>query len=154
MAIAAETELWLTYIAQVEALDIQGNLLTFLRETLITSLHHMPPDWTARYLLTRYVVAHAGGSVLYDHSEAASLKAQRQLLETLSEKLVRDCREDVRFRMLGELVLSAWRCGASNWVAGRGAGKDADRGEGGLERLIIRIEEAFDAIPSSLALAV
>lgn len=152
VAIAAETELWNSYIAQVDAQDIKGNMLAFLREVLVASLYEMEHGWIDRFLLTRHIAAHAKGSILYDHSEAASLKAQRRLINTLGNKLHKDCWKDVRFRMLGEFVLSAWRCGASNWVAGQETGGKVVRGYGGLKILIIRLEEAFDAIPSSISL--
>jgi hypothetical protein len=72
---------------------------------------------------------------------------------TLEERLDADSREDVRLRLLGEFALSSWRCGARNWVAGRGpGGYDRRRGHGGTETLAHRVEEAFEAIPASLAL--
>lgn len=56
--------------------------------------------------------------------------------------------------LLGEFALSAWRCGARNWVAGRGSdGYDQRRGHGGTKILARRVEEAFDAIPAGLTLA-
>lgn len=68
----------------------------------------------------------------------------------LEARLGIDGREDVWLQMLAEFALSAWRCGARNWVAGRGEGS---RGNGGRRTLIQRIEEAFDAIPASLCLS-
>ena len=152
VAIAAETELWEAYVDDVSARDVEGNILGFLRDVLVTSLRGMEVDWDQRFLVTRRIVASAGSSVLYDHSELASLRAQRQLIDVLGGKLGIDGREDVRFRMLGEFVLSAWRCGASNWVAGRGTGGQGIRGHGGRDLLIRRVEEAFEAIPATLSL--
>lgn len=152
IAIAAETELWDTYLDHLSASSMTGNLLCFLKEQLSQSLTEMEQDWDRRFLLTRKVVAHAEGSVLYDHSELASIKAQRKLVDLLGTKLGIDYREDVKYRLLGEFVLSAWRCGASNWVAGRGTGGNGIRAYGGRSMLIRRVEEAFDAIPASLSL--
>jgi AcrR family transcriptional regulator len=152
VAIATETELWEAYIDDVSSCDVEGNILGFLRDVLATSLRGMEVDWDQRFLVTRRIVASAGSSVLYDHSELASLRAQRQLIDVLGGKLGIDGREDVRFRMLGEFVLSAWRCGASNWVAGRGTGGQGIRGHGGRDLLIRRVEEAFEAIPATLSL--
>jgi hypothetical protein len=70
-------------------------------------------------------------------------------VEELEHKLGIDSRTDVRLRLLGEFSLSAWRCGARNWV--RGA-RHADH-TGGSKELVRRVEEAFDAIPASLALS-
>ena len=153
VAIATEAEFWEAYIDEVRDRDVQGRLLAFLREALLASLRSMDADWDRRFLQTRRIVAYAGSSVLYDHSELASLRAQRQLTDVLGDKIGIDGREDVRFRMLGEFALGAWRCGASNWVAGRGAGAQGIRGHGGRDMLIRRVEEAFDAIPETLSLA-
>lgn len=67
----------------------------------------MEADWDRRFLDTRRIVASTGSSILYDRSELASLRAQRQLIDVLSGKIGIDRREDVRFCMLGEFVLSA-----------------------------------------------
>nr|WP_272209702.1 hypothetical protein [Marinicella sp. W31]MDC2875526.1 hypothetical protein [Marinicella sp. W31] len=75
------------------------------------------------------------------------------MIDVLGDKIGIVGREDVRFRMLGEFVLGAWRCGASNWVAGRGSEAQGIRGHGGRDMLIRRVEEAFDAIPETLSLA-
>ncbi|WP_428240790.1 TetR/AcrR family transcriptional regulator [Gynuella sp.] len=152
VAIATEAEFWEAYIDEVHDRDVQGQLLTFLKETLLTTLRSMDQDWDRRFFQTRKIVAYASSSVLYDYSELASLRAQRQLIDVLGDKIGIDSREDVRFRMLGEFVLGAWRCGASNWVAGRGAGAQGIRGHGGRDMLIRRVEEAFDAIPKTLSL--
>ena len=119
----------------------------------MASLRAMEPDWDSRFLRMRRIAAYAGSSILYDHSELASLRAQRQLIDALGGKIGIDGREDIRVRMLGEVVLGAWRCGASSWVAGRGEGAQGIRGYGGRELLIRRVEEAFDAIPASLELS-
>jgi AcrR family transcriptional regulator len=152
VAIAAETEFWETYINEVGESDVHGNILSFLRDSLLASLRAMEEDWDRRFLETRKIVAYAGSSILYDHSELASLRAQRQLIDVLGGKIGMDYREDVSFRMLGEFVLGAWRCGASNWVAGRGTGAKGIRGHGGRDLLARRVKEAFDAIPASLSL--
>lgn len=81
------------------------------------------------------------------------MKVQQRLVETLETRLDADSREDVRLRLLGEFALSAWRCGARNWVAGRAPdGPTGPIGHGGPPALARRVEEAFDAIPASLTL--
>jgi AcrR family transcriptional regulator len=152
VAIAAETELWDAYIAEVTAREIRGAVLPTLREALSATLQNMDDDWDRRFITTRGIAAHAQSSVLYDHSELSSLKAQGRLIKVLEAKLGIDGREDVRLCMLGEFALSAWRCGAKNLVAGRGKDTRGIRGCGGRAILIRRVEEAFDAIPASLAL--
>ena len=151
---AAEAKLWDAYIAGVAARDIRGSVLGVLREALSDTLRDMEEGWEQRFITTRAIAARARSRVLYDYSELASLQGQRRLVEVLEAKLGIDGRDDVRPRMLGELALSAWRCGARNWVAGRGGGARGRRGHGGRATLLRRVEEAFDAIPASLALTV
>ncbi len=153
VAIATETELWEAYLERLAATAVAGPVLPLLRATLVATLGAMDDDWDRRFLTCRGIAAHAGSRVLYDASELASLRAQRRLVEVLEDKLGIDGRYDVRLRMLGEFALSAWRCAARNWIAGRGAGAGDARGGGGVATLVARVEEAFDAIPATLALS-
>ncbi|GCB52068.1 TetR/AcrR family transcriptional regulator [Streptomyces sp. NL15-2K] len=151
VAMAAEGELWDAYTTHFEAHTAPGPALDALRTSLTAAILSMPDDWDQRFLRTRRLAA--GTPVLHDHSLVSSMKVQQRLVEILEERLSTDSREDVRLRLLGEFALSAWRCGARNWVAGRGPdGYDKRRGHGGTKTLARRVEEAFDAIPASLAL--
>jgi hypothetical protein len=79
-----------------------------------------------------------------------SMRVQGRLVEQLERKLGIDGREDVRLRLLGEFALSAWRCGAKNWIAGRGEARK--RNPRTRATLIQRVRQAFNAIPASLSL--
>ncbi|MGA5148214.1 TetR/AcrR family transcriptional regulator [Streptomyces griseoincarnatus] len=147
VAMAAEGELWDAYITHFTDHTGPGPALEALRSSLTAAILGMPEDWDRRFLATRRLAA--GTPVLRDHSILSSMKAQQRLVELLEERLDTDSREDVRLRLLGEFALSAWRCGARNWVAGRGYGNR--RGHGGRATLARRVDEAFDAIPGSLA---
>jgi AcrR family transcriptional regulator len=149
VAMAAEYELWDAFVAEVADREIRGPVLIVLREALSAAIRGMGEDWDRRFIATRGLAART--PALRDHSIVASINVQERVVEVLEDKLGIDGREDVRLRLLGELSLSAWRCGAKNWVAGRGFG--GHRGQGGTETLVRRVEEAFDAIPASLALA-
>ncbi|MBT2381796.1 TetR family transcriptional regulator [Streptomyces sp. CB00316] len=151
VAMAAEGELWDAYTTHFERHTARGPALDALRSSLTAAILSMPDDWDQRFLRTRRLAA--GTPVLHDHSLVSSMKVQQRLVEILEGSLGADGREDVRLRLLGEFALSAWRCGARNWVAGRGpGGYDRRRGHGGTRTLASRVEEAFDAIPASLAL--
>lgn len=152
VAMAAELELWDAYIAEVAGRDIHGSVLGVLREALSAAIAGLGDDWIGRFYATRSLAGRTPAAVLRDHSELLCIRAQKRLVEELERKLHIDSREDVRLRLLGEFSLSAWRCGAKNWAAGRGYG--GRRGAGGSKVLIRRVEEAFDAIPASLALSV
>lgn len=152
VAMAAEGELWDAYTAHFEQHADPGPALDALRASLTAAILGMPDGWDQRFLSTRRLAA--GTPVLHGHSILSSMKVQQRLVEILEERLHTDSREDVRLRLLGEFALSAWRCGARNWVAGRGSdGYDKRRGHGGTKILARRVEEAFDAIPASLTLA-
>jgi AcrR family transcriptional regulator len=148
VAMAAEYELWDAYVAELEARDIHGPVLAALRDALTTAIAGLGEDWDRRFIATRGLAART--PTLRDHSIVASINAQERLVEVLEGKLGIDSRDDVRLRLLGELALAAWRCGAKNWV--RRARHGDPRTRGGIKTLIRRIEEAFDAIPTSLDL--
>lgn len=150
VALAAELELWEVYAAGVAAAEIHGPVLTALRDVLGAVLRELGDEWTRRFLATRGLIART--PALRNHSALLSILTQERIVEVLETTLGVDSRTDVRLRLLGEFCLSAWRCGAKNWVAGRG--QRSGRGAGGVATLIRRVEEAFDAIPGSLALTV
>jgi len=148
VAMAAEGELWDAYLTHFAHHSGKGPALDALRASLTAAILAMPGDWDQRFLATRRLAA--GTPVLREHSILSSMKTQQRLVELLEERLETDSREDVRLRLLGEFALSAWRCGARNWVAGRGYNNR--RGHGGKPSLAHRVDEAFDAIPGSLGL--
>nr|WP_042186719.1 TetR family transcriptional regulator [Kibdelosporangium sp. MJ126-NF4]CEL17489.1 Transcriptional regulator, TetR family [Kibdelosporangium sp. MJ126-NF4]CTQ91284.1 Transcriptional regulator, TetR family [Kibdelosporangium sp. MJ126-NF4] len=150
VALAAELELWNAYTEEVRTRDIHGSVLTALRETLTSALTGLGQDWARRFLPTRGLAART--PTLRDHSVLLSMQTQDTLVDILEDKLGIDSRDDVRLRLLGEFALSAWRCGAKNWIRhlrGQGGGL---RGGAGIATLTNRVEEAFDAIPDSLTL--
>jgi AcrR family transcriptional regulator len=155
VAMAAEVELWDAYVAEVGSRELRGPVLTFLGETLIAAIAGRGEDWDRRFVATRGLIART--PALWDRSLLLSVTVQSRVVGVLETKLGIDSREDVRLRLLGELSLSAWRCAARNWIAGRGPEGSGPweklgtwRGPGGSERLICHVEEAFDAIPGSL----
>jgi AcrR family transcriptional regulator len=146
VAMAAEGELWDAYTAHFAHGAGRGPALQALRTSLIAAIESMDDNWERRFLATRRLAA--GNPVLRDHSILSSIKVQTRLVEVLEERLDADGRYDVRLRLLGELALGAWRCGARNWIAGRGY--EGRQWPGGRDVLARRVEEAFDAIPASL----
>lgn len=149
VALAAEAELWEAYVAELGKREVHGPVLDALRDALSNAVVGLGDDWDRRFIATRRLAAHT--PVLREHSILMSIAAQDRVVEVLEAKLGVDSRDDLRLRLLGELSLSAWRCGAKNWVAGRPYG--GRRGEGGVATLVRRVEEAFDTIPASLSLA-
>ncbi|MEV3965580.1 hypothetical protein AB0M34_32670 [Nocardia sp. NPDC050193] len=81
---------------------------------------------------------------------ALTLATQERLVSALEARTGADGRADVRIRLLPEIAMSAWRCGAKNWV--RAERHSARRGAGARRSLITRITEAFDAVAPALSL--
>lgn len=148
VAIAAEAELWEAYVREFARVEPAGPLLGALRSALDAALDGMDADWERRFIATRSLIGRT--PALRDHSNLTSFKTQDWLVSELETKLGIDSRDDVRLRLLGELALGAWRCGAKNWV--RTERHSKRRGQGARADLIRRVEEAFDAIPSSVSL--
>lgn len=149
-ALAAELELWDAYLAELAAREVHGPVLAVLREALSATLTELGDEWIRRFLPTRRLADRT--PVLRDRSLQLSMIAQERIVEILERKTGIDGRKDVRLRLLGEFSLSAWRCGANDWAAGRGF--ERRRGTRGIETLIQRVEETFDAILPGLALTV
>lgn len=149
VGIAAEIDLWEAYLDEIARREPCGVLLTWLRQALTDTIAAMDPEWSWRFLATRGLCART--PALRDHSDLTSLTVQRRLVEALEVKLAVDRRDDVRLRLLAELALSAWRCGAKNWIRTERAPEKS--GRLGLTSLIGHVERAFDAIPATVALA-
>lgn len=150
VALAAELELWDAYTTELAGREIHGPVLAVLREALAATLTRLGDDWARRFRPTRELAART--PALHDHSLLLSMVVQERIVEILESKLGIESRGDVRLRLLGEFSLSAWRCGARNWLARRGP--ERRRGTAGVETLTQRVEEAFDAILTGLALTV
>jgi AcrR family transcriptional regulator len=144
VALAAETDLWDAYVATLEDRGVRGNVLGALRDALTATLSAMGDEWLRRFLATRGLIART--PALRDRSELVSLAARRRIVETLADQLAIDD-HDVRLRLLGELALGAWRCGAQNWV--RGGKRTRSRRIAGLIR---EVESAFAAVPDAVGL--
>lgn len=147
VAMAAEHQLWDEFLAQVAEAEIDGTVLDTLRHALIAALRSMDEEWERRFIATRWLAAHT--PELRDHSALTTFRVQHDLVETLEDKLGIDGRADVRLRLVCEFTMSAWRCAAKNWV--RSGRHRPDPGK--RATIVRRVEEAFDAIPASLAFA-
>jgi hypothetical protein len=128
-------------------------VLTALRDALSVTLVTLGDDWLRRFLATRGLAARS--PAVRDHSDLASLTVQRRLIELLEAKLGIDGREDLRLRLLGELTLCAWRCGARNWIRGGENARSPSevRTRGRVLDLVGEVDRAFDAIPATLSLS-
>lgn len=178
VALAAELELWDAFVAEVTGREVHGPVLGVLHAALADAVSGLGPDWDARFLATRGLLART--PALWDRSIVLSVGAQDRVVEVLERKLGIDSRADVRLRLIGELTLAAWRCAAKNWiragrrdpsqppggttgapvpgsrlVPGRGpAGSRPSARLGGSAELLRHVGEAFAAIPEAIDLTV
>ena len=144
VAMAAEEELWEAAVDEAGRLEIGGPALDALRRALLAALKRLDDDWERRFVATRGLAART--PELREYSTMATFRVQEELAEVLEDKLGVDGRDDVRLRLVCEFAMSAWRCGAKNWVRGlRGRSRRVGRAA-----LVHRVGDAFDAIPASL----
>ncbi|MFD3746616.1 TetR family transcriptional regulator [Nocardia sp. NPDC058633] len=150
VALAAEAELWDAYVDTFTSYASRPDItvLQTLQVTMAATITDRDADWERRFLATRRLIAHY--TALRHHSNALSLAAHERLVEALEAQSGADGRADVAIRLLPELAMAAWRCGAKNWV--REQRHSAGRGAGARHSLIARVEEAFSALPSTLTL--
>lgn len=149
LALAAEAELFDAYLdAFTTAAAGEGPILDILCTALLDAIDTRESDWEQRFLATRRLIAHHTG--LRHHSNALTLATQERLVNALEARTGADGRADVRIRLLPEIAMSAWRCGAKNWV--RAERHSARRGAGARRSLITRITEAFGAVTPALSL--
>ncbi|MBC9727841.1 TetR/AcrR family transcriptional regulator [Streptomyces sp. TRM68367] len=149
VALAAEAELWISYVDAFTETELHGDVLTTLRTTLVDTITGMDEDWPRRFWATRRLAARHNG--LRKHSLMMAAHHQQQIVEQLEAKLGLNSRGDVRLRLLAEIAFGAYRVGAKNWTAGRGEGA-GPRGEGGPTPLAARVDEAFAAVPDAITL--
>ncbi|GAA3508886.1 AcrR family transcriptional regulator [Streptosporangium album] len=142
VALAADTELWSTWLREVDAHEFHGPVLVCLRRTLDVSLADMDDDWERRFMAARAL------SVKVPSVQAHSLRYCNETTEAAVERVGARVGlvGDVRLRLAVEVMIASWRCAALDWTATGGAG-----GREGLGRLL---DETFAAIPDSIALSV
>ncbi|MFC4373226.1 TetR family transcriptional regulator [Nocardia halotolerans] len=150
VALAAEAELWDAYVDTFTShhSPSEVTVLQTLQATMTATITGRNADWERRFLATRRLIAHH--TALRHHSNALSLAAHERLVGALEERTGADGRADVRIRLLPELAMAAWRCGAKNWV--RAERHSARRGAGARDSLIGHVAEAFSALPGTLTL--
>ncbi len=150
LALSAESELWNAYLAAFAAAGLgrESAVMDTLRVTMIAAIDHRDADWERRFVATRRLVVHH--IAVRHHSDTLSLSAQERLVATLESRTGVDRHADLRIRLLPELAMAAWRCGAKNWV--RAQRHSARRGIGARASLIGCVEEAFAALPTALTI--
>lgn len=140
-AIEAEAELWAAWLSAVNEWTPIGPVFTGLCDALSATAAALPPDWDERYVATRRLVMTS--RTLLAQVELQRNEVKQQARTTLAAKLELDA-ADLRLQVLSELVLTAWSAAAREWV--RSGAK------GGRKNLLLRLQNAFTAVPASLDL--
>nr|WP_055505021.1 TetR/AcrR family transcriptional regulator [Nonomuraea pusilla] len=141
VAVEAETEVWTAYTAALERGRPEGVVLDVLRDALTEVAVALDPDWDRRYVATRRLILTAPALLAYvDHYRTG---VERQVVACLAGKLGLDD-GDLRLQVLAELTTTAWSVAARDWVR--------NEADGGRERLVRRLRDAFRAVPASLDL--
>ncbi|NUP44970.1 MAG: TetR family transcriptional regulator [Streptomyces sp.] len=137
VALAPEKELWAAYTARIEAHPLNGPLLTVLEDTLFAAVADMADGWERRFRTSRALADRY--PVLTAHSLGHCAEVTDALVRSLADRRPDSSTDELRTRLLLELMLAAWRCALKEWVTTPGApGRDALRA---------RTRAALDAIP-------
>ncbi|WP_433423364.1 TetR/AcrR family transcriptional regulator [Microtetraspora malaysiensis] len=142
VALAADDELWSTFLAELDTRDSSGLVVDVFRDALQVSLARLDEDWEQRFLATRALCETA------PTLEAHSLRYCNQTTQAAVERfglLLGLDPVDARLRLAVEISIAAWRHAATAWTGAAG--------EGGRAGLLSRLDRSFAAIPESVTLA-
>lgn len=142
VALAAEAELWDAYVDTVGGAALDGGVLAALRDALVQATLDMPDGWPERLFRTRGLIGRT--PALRAASMMLAACTQERLTAALAPRLGID-EDDVRLRLVVEIAMGAYRCGAKDWIS--------DRKRGGRKVLGDRIRAAFDAVPDGVNLS-
>ncbi len=141
-AIEAEAELWSAYLEALSRLELSGEVLEVLHQTLAVAVATLETSWDERFLATRRLVAAEPALLGYlDHYRAG---VKNELIALLAQKLRLDG-ENLRLFVLAELTISAFSLAGRRWVR--------NNAHGGRKALIKRFDDAISAVPASLDLS-
>ena len=142
VALTVEKELWSAYLAEMEHRELRGDLLTALRQTLVEMVRQRSKDWSRRFLMVLRIIDET--PIFHAHCLRFCAEVRETLVELLAKRLGTYRADDVRLRLVVDLMILAWRCATHEWITAKGTG--------GVDGLAARIERVFNAIPASMAL--
>lgn len=152
VALAAEQELWDALLTEVADAPVEGvTVVDLLERCVVAAVQGLDEDWDRRFITTRGLAARS--PEVFDASNLATLRVQRQLVQVLEQRLGIDGRNEIGLRLVCDMAMSAWRTGAQSWVRrGRRDLATAPRPEP-RATLVLLVQESFGALPESLHLA-
>ncbi|MES4906662.1 MULTISPECIES: helix-turn-helix domain-containing protein [unclassified Streptomyces] len=143
VALAPEKELWAAYTARIEAHPLTGPLLAAIEDTLFAAVADMADGWERRFRVSRALADRT--PALTAHSLGHCADVTDAIVRSVTDRRPDPATDELRVRLLLELMLAAWRCALKDWAQAPGdPGRDALRA---------RTREAFDAIPDVAELA-
>ncbi|MFE9397448.1 TetR/AcrR family transcriptional regulator [Streptomyces flavidovirens] len=152
VAMAPTQDLWLAFLDELETREPGGRpVLEMLREALFAALERVAADggWTRRVLLSRQLAERtpsmdAHGLHFCHRTSRAALDILHRRLDFAGADLDAAALDDVRPRLLMDMLVAAFHCGLDAWVPEPGM---PVRGE-----LAAHVRDACAALPGSLTL--
>jgi AcrR family transcriptional regulator len=142
VALAAEAELWDAFVDTLDRWEVEGEVLATLRDALIEAIGNLPEGWPERLYRTRGLLGRTPG--LRAGSMMMAAGTQERVAANVAPRLGVAV-DDIRLRLVVEIAMGAYRCGAKDWIS--------DRKRGGRKVLADRIRTAFDAVRDATELA-
>ncbi|MEU5105450.1 MULTISPECIES: helix-turn-helix domain-containing protein [unclassified Streptomyces] len=137
VALAPEKELWAAYGARIEAQPLTGPLLTALEDTLFAAVADMADGWERRFRVSRALADRT--PALTAHSLGHCADVTDALVRSVARRRPDSATDELRVRLLLELMLAAWRSALKEWARAPG--------EPGRDELRARTREALNALP-------
>jgi AcrR family transcriptional regulator len=143
VALAPTHDLWTAFLDELRTREPdRGTLLELLQDTLFTCLARMPEDgWAERAAascqlaaITPSMTAH--GLQFCDRTTRAAIALLRERFGFAEH--------DLRVRLALDLLVAAFHCALERWTFRRGPASRDD--------LVVRLREAFAAVPGSVTL--
>ncbi|WP_043624569.1 TetR/AcrR family transcriptional regulator [Nonomuraea candida] len=153
VAMAPLHDMWRAFLVELETIPADGRPLLELMETaLLTALDRVADDaWAGRALLS-YRLSESTSS-MNAHNLHFCESTMCSLIEVLHRRL--DLPDDARPRLLGDMLVAAWRHAVGGWAAAAGdrpAVPEPAVPEPAVPELAARFRDTVAALPGSLTL--
>ncbi|MEV6233947.1 TetR family transcriptional regulator [Saccharopolyspora shandongensis] len=154
VAMASIYDLWMRFVDELETVEAQGRtILEMMRDALLASLEGMADeDWLRRVLLTERLGA--ANTSMAAHCLEFCERTMRLALKVVADRFDLPGPDDLRLRLAGDMLVSAFRHGMSDWTAQAQDGAGPHAGKRPAKRdLAAHVLDAVAALNSSLTLS-
>jgi AcrR family transcriptional regulator len=155
VAMASVYDLWTTFVDELGTAEARGRtILELMRDALLASLEGMADeDWLRRVLLTERLAA--ANTSMAAHCLEFCERTMRLALQVVADRFDLPGPGDLRLRLAGDMLVSAFRHGMSDWTTAHaqdGAGPRAGKRPAKRD-LAAHVLDAVAALDSSLTLS-